>query len=70
MVNYLVGTARTNDISVTTTSNYLFGPDNAEADTYTVKMLGSAMLKNEVVLKVRHNGPDRFIIPLRFWLAA
>jgi hypothetical protein len=72
LVNQLVNVTRTADINLVVPTHFdVYGADWSVAGvggTYKSKFLGSSRTDKEVVLKIIHEGYDRFRIPLTFWL--
>jgi hypothetical protein len=68
LLAYLVSSSgRTSDIDVVADSFYMFGADVGASDTYSTKCLGSEYDETRIVYRIRHDGSDRFIMPLMFW---
>jgi hypothetical protein len=70
LISFLTGVyGRTADITILSSNNfYVFGIDNGDSGNYTCKFLGSSRAKNELVLKITHDGYNQFTIPLTFYM--
>jgi hypothetical protein len=74
LIDQLVNKTRAADLTLVVPDHFdMFGADqsaNGAGGTYTARFLGSSRTDKEVVLKITHEGFDRFKIPLTFWMKA
>lgn len=70
LIAYLTGASgRAQAIDLTVGSDgYPYGMDKGDSGVYNSQFLGSERTGSEIVLRVRHDGYNRFTIPLSFWL--
>jgi hypothetical protein len=72
LIDQLVNKTRTANIDIVVPDHFdMFGIDQSNygvGGTYTCKFLGSERMEKEIVLKIIHEGFDRFRIPLSFWM--
>lgn len=69
LVSFLTGaTGRSAEIAILAGDYYyLYGTDKGSSGLYACHFLGSERQEKKMVLSVRHDGYNRFTIPLRFW---
>ena len=72
LINQLVNISRTSDIQIVVPDHFdMFGADqsaNGAGGTYNAKFLGSERTDKEIVLRIIHEGFDKFRIPMSFWM--
>jgi hypothetical protein len=60
---------RTDDIPIYSPDGYyVYGYDKLSAGTYNSLCLGSSNTENEIIITVKHDRFDHFVIPLKFWM--